>query len=427
MLESYGGMKRRRYERGLARFSQVGVSRRDARATGFVKVDKFDPDAKVNPDPRMIQYRSPQYCVALGAWLKPLEHFFYTCKNWGAGLPKGRIIAKGLNPHQRGELIASKFGKFKRPVVLSLDASRFDQHVSRELLLLEHGFYLQVTDCPPDFQRLLSYQLDNTTVTSRGVVYDARGRRLSGDMNTAVGNCVLMVGMLAATMREIKVRYDVLDDGDDCLLFLEEEDVQEVRDRLPALFLEYGMEMKLENEAHTLEHVQFCQSRPVLVGGSYVMIPSPRKVLSTMLSGLRFGLSPRLDRSIVGTLGVALGILYEGVPVLQSYAEMLRRSAGSPSKLAWDNAAQEYTYTHWVDMSKSAAVREVEESTRLSFHRAWGLDFGVQIAAENQFASNKLSFSPALQCPLEYQNPGWAHVASSFSEKLWPSESCAGA
>lgn len=425
MLEAYGGPKRRRYEKGLRMYNAAGVCRRDARATGFVKTDKFNPEAKANPDPRMIQYRTPQYCVALGQWLKPLEHWFYTNCNWGAGIPAGRVVAKGLNPQQRGDLIAAKFRKFRRCRVLSLDASRFDQHVSRELLEREHSFYLRVLRNPRELRSLLSWQLDNTTRCSRGYQYACRGRRLSGDMNTAIGNCVLMIGMLSSVMRELDVSWDLLDDGDDCLLFVEEDDLQHVLQVLPREFLEFGMELRVDKVASSIEEVVFCQGHPVLVGKHYVMAPEPSKVLSQTLCGLRFGLSRRLDRAMTGTLGVAYSNLYSGVPILAEFSKCLVRWGGSPSKFAWEDESQRFKYTHWCSMKK-CTVEEPDGAARESFHKAYGIDPGQQVQVERELRGMVLKFPNYVDRPHEWVNPGWNRVSHSVLEHLHTGVGCGG-
>ena len=149
---------------------------------------------------------------------------------------------------------------FNAPVVVSLDASRFDQHVSKELLEIEHSIYMHM--CPSgELRRLLQWQLHNKGVSSQGIRYHTRGKRMSGDMNTALGNCILMILMVSAFMDGRK--YDMLDDGDDGLLIVEEDEYAWVCQNAEPAFLNFGMEIKVENVARSLEEVEWCQSNPI--------------------------------------------------------------------------------------------------------------------------------------------------------------------
>lgn len=173
--------RRARYESAKEVILRRGLSRsQDANISAFIKAEKANPAAKRNPTPRMIQARSAEYGLVVATFLKPIEKLLYRLKG-----PMGsRCVAKGLNQARRAELLISKMALFNRPVVFSLDASRWDLHCGVDVLKVEHAFYLMLNN-DPMFQAMLSWQLYNKCRAMNGTKYTVVGGRMSGDMNTA--------------------------------------------------------------------------------------------------------------------------------------------------------------------------------------------------------------------------------------------------
>jgi len=140
-IEPYTGPKRKGYLQAAKSLEADPINAFDARVKCFVKCERINMIEKDNPDPRMISYRSKRYVLEVGKYLKPLEHQLYTKKFW----LKSRVIVKGLNPTERAKLLVKKMERFQQPLVLSLDCSRWDKHVSPEMLKLEHWFYWRLT------------------------------------------------------------------------------------------------------------------------------------------------------------------------------------------------------------------------------------------------------------------------------------------
>lgn len=44
---------------------------------------------------------------------------------------------------------------------------------------------------------------------------------MSGDMNTALGNCMLMCCLIISYLESKNIKYDFINNGDDAVLFLE--------------------------------------------------------------------------------------------------------------------------------------------------------------------------------------------------------------
>lgn len=377
----FTGCRRARYERAALDYKMRGISKRDANVTMFVKMERLNPEKKVNPDPRAIQFRTQVYCVALGRHLKPLEHYLYELKGDGKLLPSSRVIGKGLNMTKRAMLAREKWFKFQSPCVVSLDASRFDKHVSLEMLQIEHSVY-KAMNHDPEFAKLLSWQLNNKGRSDTGIKYKCRGRRMSGDMNTALGNCIIMVLMVACFMEGRK--YDILDDGDDVLLFIEKRDLNYVVENVKITFAGWGFDMKIESIAHHFTHIDWCQSNPIeVIPGVWKFIRHPRKVLSCAATGFKY-IGKRDRRKLLYTIGECEASLNAGVPVLQEFARALRRGSGVTKGI--ELTYSDSFYHRMKDEVINSAGAEVTLKARLDFQDAFGVDIQRQLAVEDYFA-----------------------------------------
>lgn len=390
MPSRYSGGKKKRYEEAVDKFLRSGLHKGDAHCAMFVKSDRLDAAAKVNPDPRAIQFRGAKYCVALAQYLQPIEHFIYEMSCFCKGVPHTRNIAKGLNQMQRAELLRVKMSHFISPVVISLDASRFDKHVGVELLKVEHSIY---SWCNPDkfFRFLLTLQLLNIIHAKFGLKYLAAGRRMSGDMNTALGNCLLMLLMLLCfCLFLVLEKWDCLDDGDDCLLIIELEDLQRVQANVSSHFLEYGMVMKLENVAYSLHEVVFCKSSVIEVAGARVkFVRDYRVVISKALTGIRHWQDPNYRIKVLRANGLCELVLNLGVPVLQSFAMCIIRNVGRKGDVRV--ASDQYQYRVSRELKglgiqlTDVKPREVTWAARESFATAFKCDISEQMLYERFF------------------------------------------
>lgn len=324
---NFAGRKLQRYKDANASLQVMPLSRKDSYIQAFVKLERLtDP----NKDPRMIQARGVRYNVELGNYLKSLEHDLYNIRGTGnlrGILPPGRCIVKGMNQTQRAALISSKWSRLKKPVQLALDCSRFDGHCSTKLLELEHLVYNRVFQSPY-LQRILAWQLKNRCFTKSGVNYTTDGRRMSGDMNTALGNCVLMILMIADAMHMVGATtdmWDIADDGDDCCLLVEESIAEVVQFSLPRLFKSYGHDLKIESVSRELTNVELCGCKPIRVGGVRKMILNPGRTMGKALTHCKVWEMPFMAQ-YVATVGQCHLALNAGVPILQEFALLLRRA-----------------------------------------------------------------------------------------------------
>ena len=318
-----------------------------------------------------------------------LEHFLYRDIDSVYGRP---TVMKGYNAYQQGAYFATEWARYRSPRALGLDASRFDQHVSVPVLRWEHGVY-DLYYRSPELRRLLQWQLRN-----RGFVrtadatfrYSVRGGRCSGDMNTAMGNCLVMCALVYGLLAELGLtrssgtRVSLFNNGDDCVLIGECGDIAAIEQRVAGHFSRAGFVMKVEPIVDVLERVSFCQTNPVYDGSDWRMVRDPRVSLSkdvTLLSHV-FAVQPRLSAQLnaIADCGLALT---GGLPVLQQYYTALK----CPGRAR--GVDERFYASGFYQLSRGlvARVRRITSEARVSFARAFGIPPDLQIAIENDLQS----------------------------------------
>lgn len=390
-VQSYRGRLRRRYEVAAESLQQELCSPVDARISAFVKAEKFNPRLKV-PAPRIIQGRSPRYNLELATWLKPIEHRVYGLKGFRwFGVPRTRLVAKGLNQKQRATLISRKMGAIPGCAVIGLDMSAFDAHVASWQLVIEGGFYNKLSPSSR-LRTLLSWQLRNRGKTSTGIKYSRTGGRASGDFNTGMGNSILMSAMCVGFLESLfrggaSGLVDCLVDGDDALLFVSPELVSAVMFNCRGFMHDrYGHEAKVEEPVYHLGLVTFGQCRPIRVHDGLTMVRNPHKVLSGMFASHRHWQFPKGGKRVAKVVALCELALNGGVPVLQPWA-LAALDALSGVRLATRAEPDDYM-EYLVSLSTNLAnvkARPITLSARAEFEFSWGVSVEEQIRLESGF------------------------------------------
>lgn len=382
----YSGRRRTIYGNAAASLSVRPLEAKDAYLSSFVKCEKVNLSAKSDPAPRIIQPRNPRYNVEVGRYLKPLEHHLYRATAEVCG---GPTVMKGYNAEEVGGHIATMWSEFRAPVAVGLDASRFDQHVSVDALSWEHSVYLALFrgDDKAYLRLLLSQQLENVGFarsSDGGYKYKVKGRRMSGDMNTALGNCLLMCAMVHSYCSSKGIRYRLANNGDDCTVIMERADLAAFLSGLREWFCDMGFTMKVEEPVFELEEIEFCQAHPVCVDGKWRMVRNPHTSMSKdchTVFDMSVVSSARKYLGAIGECGLALA---SGVPVLQEfYKGMMKASDGDSVR----NALQLECGMMMLSARMAAVEAPVAATTRLSFYKAFGITPDHQVALEDYHAS----------------------------------------
>lgn len=375
----YDGRRFKVYSDAAAHYLVYGVRRAHAYLSTFVKAEKINFSSKPDPAPRVIQPRHPVYNVAVGRYIKRLEHPLYQLVNDIFGEV---TIMKGHNAAESGRIIHEKWTQFSNPVAVGLDASRFDQHVSEDILRWEHSIYklfYRGAD-REELARLLEWQLDNRGFgrTADGEVkYRVRGCRMSGDMNTGLGNCLIMCAMVHSYMAG-RCGYRLANNGDDCVLFLEASDLHHL-DALPEWFLELGFDMKVEDPVYDLEKVEFCQTHPIWTPSGWRMVRkhavAQAKDCITAVD-ISTPTNARRWLKAVGDAGLALA---SGIPVQQEFYAKLAAQDVDPSTHPGLESGFFRLAAGMVPL-----IAPVDPYTRYSYWLAFGVLPDHQVAIEDE-------------------------------------------
>lgn len=408
-LAPLSGSHKARYVEAADSVELNPVTQKDAYMSTFVKAEKLNITAKQDPDPRVIQPRTPRYCYAVGLFVKAVEPAIYRALNRLFG---SKTVMKGLNADQRGRAIHKAWTKYSNPVAVGLDASRWDQHVSMALLRLEHSVYTSMIH-DSEFARLLEMQL-----VSRGFVraddgeikYTVEGSRMSGDMNTALGNVLLMCLCVYAYLRTKNFPASLINDGDDCVVICEKENLPQFGD-LTNWFARLGIVMKVEAPVYELEGIEFCQSHPVEVYPDvWRMIRNPNVVLDKdqcVVNPVTSQIDHDYYRNAIGMCGLALA---GDVPVFCEFYPMLMRGTKMSKRLQQKlDERRPKTGMDYLALGMNACKREPWWGCRVSFAKAFGIWPDMQVALEESFRLRSALWQEPMEVP---------HVADVFSTPL---------
>lgn len=387
-VETFRGRKRQLYQAAYDTLLRDSVSVEDSHIKVFVKYEKTNFTAKKNPVPRVISPRTPRYNIEVGRYLRPIEERIFKA----LGQLFGHVtVFKGMNASKSAQMMYEKWCMFVNPVAIGLDAKRFDQHVSREALSWEHSIYLP---CFPQRKHsrqlagLLQQQLANVCrgYTADGSLkYTTQGGRMSGDMNTSLGNCVLMCSMIHAYALYCGVKVQLANNGDDCVVIMESCDLARFSAGLDQWFTDMGFSMVVEPPCYQFEEIEFCQTHPVYVGpdhDSWLMVRHPRTAIAKDTLSVHAWQSEAMFKGwmhAVGTGGLAMA---GRVPILQDFYRSY--VIGGKYRKSVVNAQS------WgVRQLSIGMVRDygpVLPATRASFYYAFGVTPDEQLVLESFYS-----------------------------------------
>lgn len=386
----YTGIKRARYERAHAQIlRQGGVIYRDqAKIKMFVKMEGYKiKEEKPFPDCRAIQFRTFEYTLMLASKIRPAEHKMYMLEDV-SGFPPGRMFAKNMNQFEKANAIVEMVTSMPGARIVCCDLSRYDAHLQVPILRdVEHVAWNEAV-CDPDLARLLRMQLSNrgSAHTSDGKIqYRVNGERMSGDANTAGGNCIITACALTGFFKSRGFEFRILVDGDDSVAVYRGPELS--LEELDVYFKRLGMVIGIDCRPTCIEEVDFCQSRPVSVDGVWTMIRDPMKVLTKVGMTHRKD-SPAAYKKRLYTTATCEGFLARGVPILQSYARSLirnttRQMTSRQLKRGFmKGEVLSYRMQHLLVAPQKYDDIPVSISTRRSFERAFGITVQEQIVYE---------------------------------------------
>lgn len=402
VVEMYQGRKKTIYRNAMLRYELEGLTRKHGYLNCFVKLEKVNPKKA----PRCIQPRNPVYNVKMATYIKPLEHRLYHAIDKVFG--DGPTVIKGYNVDRIGSILRGKWRSFRKPVALGLDAIKFDMHVSAEALGWEHSIYNHIYRCK-QLAEMLKWQIDNRGYgwCKDGMLrYRVKGRRASGDMNTALGNCLIMCGLVYEYALFKGVEIKLANNGDDCVIFMESEDLERFTEGLEEWFLEMGFRMAAEAPVYELSKIEFCQMHPIEFNdGTCRMIRNipvalRKDTLCTM--SLPNAKALRGWLTAVGKGGLALT---GGTPVVQNlYRKFVELGEGTETKVGVEIARNSGLYLLAKGVNEHFAEPSCE--VRAQVHAAWDITPDEQVALEKYIDDYRIapfeSVPPAVDSHANY-------------------------
>jgi hypothetical protein len=380
-VDYYKGPRRLIYQRAVDGLAVMPVQLRDSYLKTFVKAEKLNFNIKNDPAPRVIQPRSPRYNVEIGCYLRPLEKKLYKAIDKLFNSP---VIMSPYNSFTLAAQLRTKWEKFNEPVCIGLDASRFDQHVSQEALQFEHSIYNHIYSNDRKLAWLLKMQLKNigfAEASDGKFRYETKGSRMSGDMNTSMGNKLLMCLMSKAYLDGLKCKTEFANNGDDCLIFVDKSDLPKLKD-LKAHFVSFGFNVVLEEHVTDFEKLEFCQTHPVKSNGVWRMVRNYLSCLTKDVTSVNLGHRVDEFRALLRNVGDCGSSFAEDVPVLGRFYAMLKRF-GKEGKLSTQE--DEFNYYKLSSRNARCPADKPDQYARYSFWLAFGLCPDAQIELEKYF------------------------------------------
>jgi len=316
-----------------------------------------------------------------------------------------------LNPLQKMRVLEEMAASLNDPHVVDLDGSAWDAHVGVDALKVEwkfydkawkHAGYARVTRAK--MRRMGKAQLNNSgrfRVEDGMGKYKVKGNRMSGDLNTGNGNSVLMSLYIATIMLTLGIteeNWRMLVDGDDSVVMLSGDVVRahpNLNQEIKTEFLRYSQEVKVGsvkriNVLDNMEPVDFCQCRPVKVGGLWRLVRNPRKVYSGYKMQCVYYRSVEEMQRFWSTVSAPEMIYSVGVPVHCEYFNTLHRMSGTASPL------MAVTRRFWLracntvkDLMGVNETDEVEWSTRESYAKAFDYPILYQLQDEEELRGHQ--------------------------------------
>lgn len=390
---TYIGAKKKRYEEACESLLRESATQRDAKIKSFVKVEKINFSSKPDPAPRIIQPRTFRYSAALGKIIKHLEKplFKQIAKVFG-----GPTVLKGMDCIGQAKALLDMWDQFDSPVAIGLDASRFDQHCSVEMLMWEQTIWPMMTTSKESLKRLMKWQLYNegTAYVQDGKVkYKTNGSRMSGDMNTSSGNCLIMCGMVWTFCRQIGIsKFRLANNGDDCILIVEGKHLKNVVLNLQGFFTKLGYTMKMDKPVYEFEQISFCQTQPIFDGLIYRMCRDPRVAMAKDLCCLLDITTNEHHKNVWYNAMHHGGLaLTSGLPCWQSFYSMFPKTSETITKRETTlNSLEQSGMFRMISSDLSKFSKNITSEARYSFWLAFGILPDQQIILERRFEQMSL-------------------------------------
>jgi len=361
--------RRRRIRNAYANMDRNGWSDSYARISSFIKWEKFDGDADelVDKAPRLIQHRMDEFCYTLARFLKPVEKAVLYRRARGV-----RPFAKGMTPAQKAKRLTG-MARFGDNCFVLLDHSRYDAHLVEGIRKHARRYFCDFYPGDRRLRHLLNLQQVNQCKTANGVTYTMQGTMCSGDYNTSLEDNIINYAILRLAFSSIDAEFLV--DGDDSVVACSYSDFKSID--LDSFFERASLTTKID-VVFDLSEAEFCQSRLVRTSVGPIMVRHPNRVMSRSSYTIKTYQTSDVYRRLARAVAMSEMSCNRGVPILQSYSQMLLRSFSGVLELR--SELEELLRHRRVSVNLESLP--VSKEARLDFHIAFGISPGTQRSVE---------------------------------------------
>lgn len=350
------------------------------RVKAFLKWEKYEDDifdpleAKA---PRMIQHRSDEYCYELARYIKPLEKYVLYRRDGRYCKKRHRIFIKGMNSFEIADNLVHMGDRFADPVYVPLDHSKYDAHLNFGLRGMFRKWMKLCYKNNQHFKDMVDKQAKNRCMTANEILYEMEETLCSGEILTSFEGSSTNYAVALEFTRHVVA--EIRCNGDDMVICLD-------RSQLHLLdwdFFEKACLTTKLSVVYDIADVEFCQCRVVEIKpGLYRMVRSPARVIARTCYTVKNFPNESGWLKLLGAVGQGELSCNAGVPVLQSWANLLIRSSlGEFSEALYS----EYMMRRCERKMKSMPI---EDCARRSFWLAYGITPNKQRELE-RFFDNK--------------------------------------
>jgi hypothetical protein len=395
---------RKKYNTERLRFekNQCVFTTRDLAVRATIKAEK----KFIKPDfvDRLFFPFGPAVNIETGCFIKPIEGFIAKAldkmftERFGMNYP---VVMKGYNAEEEGMIALQKWTSIPDACVVEFDCDHFDKHISAQLMNeLEFWVYLNIYSHDPYLARLLAYQIrhDISIFTNDGyrLMTSVKGGRMSGVVNTSIGNMMIMCMIFSRYLLHINIgKCEYVNKGDDCFIVVPKSR-RHLLNGIGQFFLRYGLRIRVERTVFFFEEITFCQSRPVRFGNGRVKFVRPPENFMMKDPTILAAIKPNEIAAWLDQVGYGGMVLNSGIPMNFAFYSALR-DRGARGKLSIQSMRLYYhSLTGLSTTGMSLEDIEITDEARLSYYIATGITPDVQVEWEKQCEKMRLEYGEIL-------------------------------
>lgn len=347
---------------------------------------------------RTINSRTDNFKAMWGPLCKLVEKVVYEIES-----PNGKYFVKHVPVMDRGEFLDSRFPSGGQ-LVFCTDHSNFEQHFTRRFMeACEKQLYSWVlgpamksdpTVCHT-MRHVLSALNGKNVLKAHGVSLSVEATRMSGDMNTSLGNGFSNLMIMLFLCSEIGVKVDGIVEGDDGLFVADPAAKDLTRDDAEVSFRSMGFEIKCD-VVSSVREAGFCRMYFYPDGDRTMTVVDPISTLAKLgwtASAEKMSKKPAVRQGLL--VSKVLSMLYcsPGCPILAPFASHVLQALRGVSPVA-DSTSKWWDH-EWATLTPAqkafALSRQVSPAGRDAMERIYHIPPADQVELERYLCSADVS------------------------------------